>query len=314
MDSILVLPLNFLNCPICCDLLESPYECNGCHNLFCEECINLYLTTKDKLKRIYFCPICRNRKNRFSENSKINKILDKIKNSDKRLCKKCKIIIDLEKYNEHINKCWYKCKLCHEKFYNEDKFLEHYIKSKKHDLNQILDKFNRKEILRNGKNSQYEDIKNEKFKNNLFKNEDKEKDRKVIIDKYNFNTQYNLYFCGKDNGINCNCCENKTCCPEGEICPECMKKNLKFHDLKGYYLINKKGRACKYNHGNFHCYSKFDEIKTDKVGNYFKEQKICFNNHTCEACKNITKLMNYYLSAHTMKKLIERDLHFKRLK
>ena len=306
MTSILVLPHGSLNCPICSDLLDSPYECSECHNLFCEECINLYLTTKDKYKRIYFCPICRNRKNSFSENSKINKILDKIKNSDKRLCKKCQIVLDLEKYSSHINKCWYKCKFCHLKFYNEDKFLEHYTKSKNHDLNQILDKFNRKSNLGN---SQYGEIKRGKFENNLNKNEEKEKDNKVIlVDKADFNTKYDLYFCGKENGINCHCCENKTCCPDGEICPECMKKNLKFHELKGYYLINKEGRACKYNNGYFHCYSKFDEIKKDKGGNYFKSQKICGNNYTCEACKNITKLMNYYLSSHTIKKLIERDI------
>ena len=184
--------------------------------------------------------------------------------------------------------------------------MEHYTKSKNHDLNQILDKFNRKSNLGN---TQYGEIKRGKFENNLNKNEEKEKDNKVIlVDKVDFNTKYDLYFCGKENGINCHCCEKKTCCPDGEICPECMKKNLKFHELKGYYLINKEGRACKYNNGYFHCYSKFDEIKKDKGGNYFKSQKICGNNYTCEACKNITKLMNYYLSSHTIKKLIERDI------
>ena len=311
----ILLPHDSLTCGICYDLLNSPYECNGCHNLFCEECLNLYLTTKDKFKRIYFCPICRNKKNNFSKNLKIENILEKYKNSDKKLCPKCLGVFEHEKYNNHINKCWIKCQFCKELFHNENKFLKHFTKNKNHDLSQIVNKFNRKANLfenktksEERKNSEHEQIKREKFENNLDikKSEEEEKDF-ILIDREGYNVKYDLYFCGKNNGINCKCCESRICCPSGEICPQCMKKNLEFHELKGYYLINKSGKACKYSHGSFHCYSKFENIVKDIGGNYFKEKKICSKNYTCEACKNITKLMNYYLSTHTIKKLFERD-------
>ena len=309
----LILPLENLKCGICDELLESPIECNNCHNLFCEECLDEYLNTKDKYRRIYFCPLCRNKKSSFSKNVKINNMIENYKNSDKRLCVKCQSVIEKEKYNEHINKCWFKCNICHKVFANETKFLNHLTKDKIHDLDYILIKFNRKVNKLENKNEphkktddDYGKIKREKFQNNL--NQKKEESDFILVDKNGYNVKYDLYFCGKENRINCQCCVNKTCSPNGEICPECMKKNIKLHELKGYYLINKKGRACKYGHGYFHCFSKIEDIKQDKGGNYFKYEKTCGIDYTCEACKYITKIMNHYLSTHTIKKLMARDM------
>jgi len=313
MEKMLILPLENLKCGICDELLESPIECNNCHNLFCEECLDEYLNTKDKYRRIYFCPLCRNKKNSFSKNVKINNMIENYKNSDKRLCVKCQSVTEKEKYNEHINKCWFKCNICHKVFANETKFLNHLTKDKIHDLDYILIKFNRKVNKLENKNEpdkktddDYGKIKREKFQNNL--NQKKEESDFILVDKNGYNVKYDLYFCGKENGINCQCCVNKTCSPNGEICPECMKKNIKLHELKGYYLINKKGRACKYGHGYFHCFSKIEDIKQDKGGNYFKYEKTCGIDYTCEACKYITKIMNHYLSTHTIKKLMARDM------
>ena len=313
MESILVLPRESLLCSICYDLLENPYECNFCNNLFCKDCIESYLNSKDKYRRPYFCPLCRSKKNKFSVNLKINDLLENFKKSGKKFCVKCKTILNQENFRSHISSCWYKCIICHELFPNEDKFLNHFTENLNHDeLNKALIKFNRKSNLNSNtsikSNEQYGKIKREKYENHLHKKEnEKEENDFVLIEKEGFNNKYNLFFCGKNNGINCKCCIIKNCSPEGEICPKCMKKNLKFHNLREYYLINKKGNACKYNHGNFHCYSKFSEIKQDKGGNYFRQQKICCDKYTCEACKNITELMNYYLSANTIKKLVERD-------
>ena len=318
METILVLPRESLICSICDDLLEKPYECNSCNNLFCEECIKSYLDTKDKYRRLYFCPLCRNKKNNFSENSKINDLIEDFKKSGKKICKKCKSILNQENFRNHINKCWYKCNVCHLLFSSETNFVEHFLE--KNELIKVIDKFNHKtnsKINNNNNKSnnnisenekKYGKIKREKFENNLVKNENgKEENNFVIIDKNGYDIEYDLYCCGKNNGINCKCCVSKICSPEGEICPHCMRNNLKFHNLKGYYLINKKGKACRYSHGNYHCYTKFDEIKQDKGGNYFKDQKICSDKYTCQACKDITELMNYYLSTNTIKKLIERD-------
>ena len=321
MESVLVLPRESLICSICDDLLESPYECNSCNNLFCADCIKSYLETKDKYRRLYFCPLCRSKKKNFCENSKINELLEDFKKSGKKLCVKCKSVFSQQKFKTHINICWYKCKVCHQLFPNEKKFLEHYSKNENNELNDILNIFSRKaslkainevsneEIINNDKeNENFEKIKREKFENNLpKKGKINEENNFVIVDRNGYNVNFDLYFCGKENGINCKCCSSKNCGPKGELCHSCMKKNLKFHNLKGYYLINKKGKACKYSHGNFHCYAKFNEIRKDKGGNYFKEEKTCCNNSTCEACQNLTQLMNYYLSANVIKKLVERD-------
>ena len=313
MENILVLPRESLICSICDDLLEKPYECKSCNNLFCEDCINSYISTKDKYRRLYFCPLCRSKKNNFCLNSKINELLENFKNSGKKLCVKCQSIFSQEKYKSHINNCWYKCMICHQIFPNKNKFLEHYPKNEIHELNKVLNKFNRKENTKNNKQKNedeskgYGKIKRGKFINNLHKKENEEENGFVVIKRNGFNSEYNLYFCGENNGIECNCCVNKTCSPEGEICPKCMKENLKYHNLKGYYLINKEGRACKFSHGNFHCYSKFIEIVQDKGGNFYKQEKICCDKYTCEACKNITGIMKYYLPTQIIKKLIERD-------
>ena len=316
MKSILVLPRESLICSICDDLLESPYECNSCNNLFCADCIKTYLDTKDKYRRLYFCPICRNKKNNFIENSKIDDLLKNFKKCGKKLCTKCNSVLCEEEYSSHKKACWYKCIVCHQLFINEKKFLEHYTKKENKELNNIIDKFNRKAninknkvTLKNNQNENKEIIKREPFKNNLPKKDNiKQESNFILVDRKGYNVEYDLYFCGNLNGIKCKCCITNKCCVEGELCQICMKKNVKYHNLKGYYLINKKGIACKYNHGYFHCYSKLYEIKKDKGGNFYKEEKICCDNYTCEACKNITKLMNYYLPGDIIRKLVERDL------
>ena len=45
-----------------------------------------------------------------------------------------------------------------------------------------------------------------------------------------------------------------------------------------------------------------------KKSNFYKKQNICKGDYTCDACKYITKIMNHYLPAEIIKKLIERDL------
>lgn len=314
MEKMIIIPRDTLKCGICYELLNSPVECNECHNLFCKECLDDYLTTKDKYRRIYFCPLCRSKKNSFSQNLKINNILEKYTKSDKIICLKCQSIIEKEKYENHKNICWFKCNICKKVFEDESKFIEHIAKDRIHNLDMILNNFNRKanknENEKDNKKDDYGKIKREKFQNNLIQKKDdiNEESDFILVDRNGYNVKYDLYFCGKENGIKCQCCVNKTCSPNGEICPKCMKKNIKFHELKGYYLINKMGRACKYSNGYFHCHSKFEYIKEDKGGNFFKHEITCANNYTCEACKYITKIMNHYLSTNIIKKLVERDI------
>ena len=313
MESLLILPIESLTCSICYDILEHPFECNNCHNLFCQNCIKDYLNTKDKYRRKYFCPLCRNKKNNFSENAGVNNILSEFLITGKKVCNKCNNVFDEDKFKSHINKCWHKCIKCHKIFIDEMVFLKHFSIHGKNEKEKLINAyFNKKvDIIRKINEQKNEEdtgkIKREKFMNNLVETNNNNNSMQ-IIDKNDYNPKYDLYFCGKNNNINCSCCSNKKCSPNGELCKNCMKKNLKLHGLKKHYLINKKGKACRYSHGNFHCNSSFEEIKEDQGGNFYKKQNICKGNFTCEACKNITELMNHYLPTEVIKKLIERDL------
>jgi hypothetical protein len=314
MESLLILPIESLTCSICYDVLEHPFECNNCHNLFCQNCIKDYLNTKDKYRRKYFCPLCRNKRNNFSENVGVDNILSEFQITGKKICNKCNNVFDEDKYKSHINKCWHKCIKCHKIFIDEMVFLKHFSKHGKNEKEKLINAyFNKKvDIIRKINEQKNEEnigkIKREKFLNNLVETNNNKNSSMQIVDKNDYNPKYDLYFCGKDNNINCSCCSNKKCSPNGELCKNCMKKNLKLHGLKKHYLINKKGQACRYSHGNFHCNSLFEEIKEDQGGNFYKKQNICKGNFTCEACKNITELMNHYLPTEVIKKLIERDL------
>ena len=321
MESFLILPFASLSCSICCEILDHPVECNNCHNLFCQTCIKDYLNTKDKYRRLYSCPLCRNKKNNFKENLEVNNLLNEYIISGKKICNKCNSVLDSDKYDAHINKCWIKCIKCHKIFNNENNFLKHFDTHGKNEMDKLINlyfngKFEKIVILNEEKNeNDFGKIKREKFVNNLINSKDKNQNNTqknnnqlIIINKNDFNPKYDLYFCGKNNNIKCSCCVNKKCSPNGEICASCMKKNQKLHGLKKHYLINKQGRACKYSHGNFHCNSSFEEIKEDKGGNFYKKENICKGEYTCDACKNMTKIMNYYLPTEIIKKLIERDL------
>ena len=69
---------DLLKCPICLNFLNNPYECELCGSLFCEDCIQLWLKTKEK------CPMrCEELKIRRADvNSRklLNKIIIKCQN------------------------------------------------------------------------------------------------------------------------------------------------------------------------------------------------------------------------------------------
>ena len=315
MESILVLSPESLTCSICYEILSNPQECNNCHNLFCDVCIKDYLTTKDKYRRVYYCPLCRNKKNNFKENNGVNNIINDLIMTGKKMCYKCDKVFDNKIFKSHIDKCWIKCIKCHKIFINEEKFLKHFENHGKNEMDKIVNVYFNKKFEKEKKINEddFGKIKREKFEDNLIssdknsKNNPKSNNSALVIDKNDYIPKYDLYFCGKINNIKCSCCVNKKCSPNGELCINCMKKNLKLHGLKKHYLINKSGKACKYSHGSFHCNSKFEEIKQDKGGNFYKSEKICKGEYICDACKYITKLMNYYLPTEVIKKLIERD-------
>ena len=119
--------------------------------------------------------------------------------------------------------------------------------------------------------------------------------------------EYDLYYCGKPNRIDCICCTDHRCRPGACMCISCMKLNKKYHKLKSHYLINKCGRACKYSHGYFHCYCKYTHIVHDVGNNIFKPVYRCQGENICKPCEEITLLMETYLPNSICQKLRDRE-------
>ena len=126
----------------------------------------------------------------------------------------------------------------------------------------------------------------------------------IVPDKCIFLDKYNLYYCFRNNNLNCECCENHICQPGNCICKECMQTNLSFHGLKQYYLINKAGRACKYSYGYFYCHCRTEKRSKNENGNIFIAMEWChYNSLPCLACQEVTKLMDKYIDHKLLIKL-----------
>ena len=121
-------------------------------------------------------------------------------------------------------------------------------------------------------------------------------------------TEYDLFFCGKPNRIDCICCTEHKCQPGSCMCISCMKLNKRYHKLKSHYLINKAGRACKYSHGYFHCYCNYIHIVHDVGNNIFKPVYRCQGENICKPCEEITLLMETYLPNTICQKLRDREV------
>ena len=129
----------------------------------------------------------------------------------------------------------------------------------------------------------------------------------TIPEDAKLNTKYDLFFCGKQNHIDCICCTDHKCKPGACMCISCMKLNKKYHKLKSHYLINKSGRACKYSHGFFHCYCNYTHIVHDVGNNIFKPVYRCQGENICKPCEEITLLMETYLPSSICQKLRDRE-------
>ena len=77
--------------------------------------------------------------------------MEDFKKCGKKLCLKCNSVLCEEEYASHKKACWYKCIICHQLFIEEKNFLEHYIRKGNEELNNIIDKFNRKAKINKNK-------------------------------------------------------------------------------------------------------------------------------------------------------------------
>ncbi len=122
---------------------------------------------------------------------------------------------------------------------------------------------------------------------------------KTLANEYKYFEECDLIYCGRNNNLNCECCKDGICKPGNCFCRECMELNKQYHCLKNYYLINKEGRVARYENKTFQCYATFERIK--KAGkNSSKVDVTCTYSNPCNACKNLTQLMNKYLSSETI--------------
>ena len=126
----------------------------------------------------------------------------------------------------------------------------------------------------------------------------------IVPDKCIFLDKYNLYYCFRNNNLNCNCCKNHICQPGNCMCKECMQTNLSYHGLKKYYLINKAGRACKFSYSNYYCHCRTERRTKNDNGNIFVAMEWChYPSFPCLACEEATKLMDKYIDQELINKL-----------
>ena len=112
-----------------------------------------------------------------------------------------------------------------------------------------------------------------------------------------------LIYCGKNNQIKCKCCKNHLCIPGNCMCFYCMNLNKKYHKINSNYLINKKGRVCKYDKC-FNCNICYKIINKDSDGNAYSKIIKCINkNKCCEDCKCINKIFGFYFDKDTINNL-----------
>ena len=110
-----------LICPICYDILKNPKSCNSTDksHSFCEECINKSLEINDK------CPLCK-QKFGYKINTKIEKLLYKLKFECIYSEIGCQEVLNYSLYLNHISKCGFRENLyeCQIEKYSESE-LEH---------------------------------------------------------------------------------------------------------------------------------------------------------------------------------------------
>jgi hypothetical protein len=121
----------------------------------------------------------------------------------------------------------------------------------------------------------------------------------LIPEKCKYFKKYDLFYCLNETNINCTCCPDHICKPGNCLCKDCMTINLKYHNLKTFFGINKEKRACKYSNKSFHCHYKYLKQNNNRITEFF-----CHGiSPPCQACKEHTELMKYYIKPEHIEKL-----------
>ena len=172
-----------------------------------------------------------------------------------------------------------------------------------------------KNILKNNMKTPKIDNKNSidiKYENRISKIKELSNEEKnyIISEALEFGSSMNLncdlFYCYKNNDLNCNCCQKKICEPGSCFCIICLDYNKKYHNLPNHYLINKNGKVSKLIFGNFYCNYEYITEKYQN-NNLFEIKNTCFfPNYQCKACKELSFLAKKYLGKELYEKLMEK--------
>jgi hypothetical protein len=278
--------LSNLICFICREAKKYYKKCKNCNNFFCEDCVNKWKNVCiDDFGKPIFCFFCKGYlsiTDAYSINNKIknlgyeeskNNVLNNINNVQNKINEEQSINYNNNNYpNENSNR----------------KIIK-------------FDNKNFKCIIDTGKLEKY----NSNFKE-INNNPNKMKFNEIINNSINYSEEYDLFYCGKNNNINCSCCKDKICKLGNCLCVNCMKINIEYHDLKSHYLINKSGRLAKVNK-ILECFCKcmFIEDNSPVLCGY--RNKVSKKIYRCKSCEDLTKIITNYLSLSQINNLIKTE-------
>ena len=100
-DDMLNILTKFIQCKICMNILNDPYDCLCCNQTFCKSCIVNYIKTNNKCPFSEFFDFSKQKEHNQNKKTNINDLLNKIKPSSSNFTK---IIQSLKFYCQNNDK------------------------------------------------------------------------------------------------------------------------------------------------------------------------------------------------------------------
>jgi len=86
-DDMLNILTKFIQCKICMNILNDPYDCLCCNQTFCKSCIVNYIKTNNKCPFSEFFDFSKQKEHNQNKKTNINDLLNKIKPSSSNFTK-----------------------------------------------------------------------------------------------------------------------------------------------------------------------------------------------------------------------------------
>ena len=289
-------------CNICSQILDEPVECNNCKTNYCYKHIKYFKA----------CPSC-DKPFKYNQNQGLIKLLNNYKKT------RANIIVKMDNTIYQCNLCGFEAKgelLCYHLAEDHKKELIEIFGKKKENINIKESTIEKPSIL---VDDSRRSIDEDSFNNNVneYGSNPEQPDKKHLYiksfsGKINCNSErsnlenyqnplsnslnFQMYYCKKNNGINCECCDDHKCRKGNCMCVNCMKYNLSKLNLHDFELINKAGLIAKLENGEYHCGIKFEVKIKDEIGNTRIIHKVCNNNDYCPECLILNKIKREYIN------------------